>query len=251
MTPEPRPAHPAYALNDLPWSEVAARVATERRLILPIGVCDQYGPHLPLGAGTRVVEALADDLSREFGVLRAPVFPFGVNVPAEADYAGTAALRAKTLHRALNEVAAAWAAHGFNEFIAITASPHDPHVEAIATIRAPHARVRVVDALSVDLSQFVEGSGGPEHGGEALTSILLHLHPERVRMEDARDFRMGVDEFRRFTRGQLKRLPAGCPGSVGEPTRATAEKGRRMYEHILQKIRHKVFIAPPRDEEEG
>jgi creatinine amidohydrolase/Fe(II)-dependent formamide hydrolase-like protein len=61
---------------------------------------------------------------------------------------------------------------------------------------------------------------------------------------------MGADEFRRFTRGQLKRLPAGCPGSVGQPTRATAEKGRLMYEHILQKIRHKVFIAPPREEEE-
>jgi creatinine amidohydrolase len=242
--------HPHYALEDLPWSEVAGRVATERRLIVPIGVCDQYGPHLPLGAGTRVVEALANDLAREFGVLRAPVFPFGVNVPAEADYAGTASLRAKTLHRALNEVAAAWSAHGFNEFIAITASPHEPHVEAIATIRAVHARVRVVDALSVDLSQFLEGERGPEHGGEALTSILLHLQPERVRMEAARDFLMGADEFRRFTRGQLKRLPAGCPGSVGQPTRATAEKGRLMYEHILQKIRHKVFIAPPREEEE-
>jgi creatinine amidohydrolase len=241
--------HPGYALQDLPWTEVAAHVATERRLILPVGVCDQYGPHLPLGTGTLVVEALCDDLSREFGVLRAPVFPFGVNVPAEADYAGTAALRAKTLHRALNEVAAAWAAHGFNEFIAITASPHDPHVEAVATVQAPHARVRVVDALSVDLTQFLEGARGLEHGGEALTSILLHLHPERVRMDAARDFLMGTEEFRRFARGQMKRLPAGCPGSVGEPTRATAEKGRRMYEHILQKIRHKVFIAPPADDE--
>ncbi len=228
---------------------MAARVTTERRLIVPIGVCDQYGPHLPLGAGTRVVEALSDDLAREFGVLRAPVFPFGVNVPAEADYAGTASLRAKTLHRALNEAMAAWSGNGFNEFVAITASPHEPHVEAIATIRAAHARVRVVDALSVDLSQFLEGSRGPEHGGEALTSILLYLHPERVRMDEARDFLMDTEEFRRFTRGQLPRLPAGCPGSVGEPTRATAEKGRRMYEHILQKIRHKVFIAPPRDDD--
>jgi creatinine amidohydrolase/Fe(II)-dependent formamide hydrolase-like protein len=34
------------------------------------------------------------------------------------------------------------------------------------------------------------------------------------------------------------------------PTVATAEKGERIYEHILQKIRLKVFIAPPPDEPE-
>jgi creatinine amidohydrolase len=238
----------SYALVELPWSEVASRLATDKRLIVPIGICDQYGPHLPLGAGSIVVQALAADLAREFGVLRAPVFPFGVNVPAEADYAGTASLRAKTLHRALNEVVAAWASHGFTEFIALTASPHEPHIEAISTLHAQNARVRVVDTLSVDLSQFQEGKKGPQHGGEALTSLLLHLRPELVRMDAARDYLMDADEFRRFVGGHLSHLPAGCSGSVGEPTLATAAKGSLMYEHILQKIRHKVFIAPPRDE---
>jgi creatinine amidohydrolase/Fe(II)-dependent formamide hydrolase-like protein len=38
---------------------------------------------------------------------------------------------------------------------------------------------------------------------------------------------------------------------VGQPTLASAEKGREMYEHILQKIRNKVFIAPPADEEDA
>jgi creatinine amidohydrolase len=235
---------PSYLLTELPPAAVAEHVARDRRLIVPVGACDQHGPHLPLGAATIVAEALADDLSREFAVLRAPCFPYGVNVPGEDEYKGTASLKPKTLHRALNELLASWSCQGFDEFVCITAALHEPHAEAIANVYASGARVRVVEALSVDLSQFLEGGHGPEHGGEALTSLLLHLRPASVRMESARDYTMDSERYRRYARGRLERLPEGCPGSIGEPTRATAEKGRRMYEHILGRIRQKVFVAP-------
>ena len=235
---------PSYLLTDLPPARVAEHLRRDRRLIVPVGACDQHGPHLPVGAATIVADALADDLSREFGVLRAPTFPYGVNVPGEEDYPGTSSLKPKTLHRALNELLASWSCQGFDEFVCITAALHEPHAEAIANVYASGARVRVVEALSVDLSQFLEGGHGPEHGGEALTSLLLHLRPGSVAMEEARDYTMSAERYRRYARGRLARLPDGCPGSIGEPTRASAEKGRRMYEHILQKIRVKVFIAP-------
>ena len=220
----------------------------DRRLILPVGACDQHGPHLPVGATTLIAEALSDDLSREFQVLRAPTFHYGVNVPSERDYAGTASLRSKTLHRALNELVASWEAHGFTEIVMITASEHDPQIEAMATVFAERARVRVLEALAVDLSQYLSDPGGPQHGGETVTSLLLHIRPEVVEMEAAQDFVMDPERFRRYVRGQLSMLPVGCPGSIGRPTLATAETGRRVYEHILDRIRQKVFIAPPADD---
>jgi creatinine amidohydrolase len=245
-----RSSQRSYAISDLPWTEVAAHLQHDRRLIVPVGACDQSGRHLPVGAGTCVAEALARDLSQEFGVLRAPTFSYGVNLPGEEDYAGTAALRPKTLHRALNELLFAWAQQGFDEFIAITANVHVPHAEAIATVRAAGARVRVIESLSVNLAPLLEGGGGPELGGEALTSLLLHLRPDAVRMDAARDFTMDPEKARKFVGGQLKRVPGVGGGSVGRPTLASAEKGRALYEHILQKIRLKVFIAPPPDEDE-
>jgi creatinine amidohydrolase len=156
----------------------------------------------------------------------------------------------KTLHRALNELVDNWALQGVREFVFITASTHDPHVEAVSTVRAEGARVRVVAALSVRLEQFLEGAKGPEHAGEALTSLLLHLRPGLVRMDRARDFVLDERQQRRCMDPAGRRLPQESPGSVGEPSRATAEKGRKMYEHILQKIRNKVFIAPPADDSE-
>jgi len=234
----------SYALSDLPWPAVAAHLERDRRLIIPVGACDPQGPHLPIGAGTCVAEALARDLSQEFGVLRAPSFHYGVNLPGEGVYPGTASLRTKTLHRALNELLHSWAAHGFDEFIAITANAHAPHAEAVATVRAPGARVRVVEALTVDVSALLDGERGPEHAGEVMTSLLLHLRAGCVRKEQAKDYTMEAAQRSRLVGGRLRRVPAASGGAVGQPTLATAEKGQRIYEHILQKIRLKVFIAP-------
>lgn len=241
----------SYAISDLPWTDVAAHLKHDRRLILPVGACDQSGPHLPVGAGTCVAEALARDLSQEFGVLRAPTFHYGVNLPGESAYAGTAALRAKTLHRALAELLAVWTTQGFDEFIAITANAHVPHAEAIATLRAPNSRVRVVEALSVNLSALLDGQARQDHAGEALTSLLLYLRPDAVVMDRIN----GEDPEnpaapRKFGIGRLRRIPPASRGTVGSAALATAEKGRLIYEHILQKIRLKLFIAPPPDEDE-
>ncbi len=241
----------SYAIADLPWTEVAAHLATDRRLIVPVGSCEQQGPHLPVGAATALAEALAADLSREFGVLRAPTLHYGVTPVSERDYAGATGFSGKTLHRGLNELVSDWACQGVSEFIFITASTHDPHVEAVATVRAEGARVRVVQALSVDLAQFLDGEKGPEHAGEALTSLLLHLRPGVVRMDRARDFQLAPERVKRCMSPAGRALPDESPGVVGEPSLATAEKGKRMYEHILQKIRNKVFIAPETEAPEG
>ena len=55
---------PSYLLTELPPVAVAEHVARDRRLIVPVGACDQHGPHLPLGAATIVAEALARQESR-------------------------------------------------------------------------------------------------------------------------------------------------------------------------------------------
>jgi creatinine amidohydrolase len=241
----------SYAIADLPWTDVAAHLDGDRRLILPVGTCEQSGPHLPVGAATLVAERLARDLSDEFRVLLAPTLHYGVNLPGEESYAGSADLQPKTLHRMMNELLAAWAAQGFDEFIAITANLHAPHAEAIATVRAAGGRVRVVEALSPSLREFIEGQPGPEHAGEVLTSLLLHLRPEAVRLDRARDFVLDQALRRRFVSGRLSRVPPGGVGAVGEPTLANAANGARIYRHILDKIRVKVFIAPPPDEEDS
>lgn len=235
------------ALDQLSWIDVAAHLARDPRLIIPVGALEQHGPHLPLGSNVLIARSFAVDLSLEFGVLRAPTFSFGVNVRTERAYAGTASLGRKTLHRALNELLEGWESHGVSEFILLTAHRHDPHLEALATLVTAGARVRVVDVWDVPIHDLLEGQEAAEHAGEAETSLMLHIHPELVRMDRARDFQLSAEEFRRYMRGGMPAPPAGGTGCVGRPTLATAEKGRRLRRRILDAIRSAVFLRADLD----
>ena len=147
----------SHALADLTWPEVQAHLARDSRLIVPIGVCDQFGPHLPVGSATLVAEAFATALSEDFGVLRAPTLPYGVALPADRDFPGATTLREKTLHRTLNDLLGSWEDGGFTEFILITVHGFDPHVEALATVQGTQARIRVIEALNLDFSDLRSG----------------------------------------------------------------------------------------------
>jgi creatinine amidohydrolase len=239
-------AHPApLRIKYLTPGDVKSHIARDPRLILPVGTTEQHGPHLPLGCDTVIVERMADDLSAEFQVLRAPTVEYGVNAPTVSRFAGSASVQFKTLHRLLNELIADWEDGGITEFIMLTAHGQDPHQEALRTIQTHRARVRTVDIFSVPLP-----AKGTEqtivHGGEVDTSLLLFADASLVRMDLARDFAVGRGAERRYQRGARGGIPKDSPGSVGEPTQATAAIGKELYDYIYDRIATRIFRSDRR-----
>jgi creatinine amidohydrolase len=241
------PAAAPRRLKEMIPDQVAAMLADDPRLIVPVGTCEQHGPHLPLGTATIIVERLADDLSAEFGVLRAPTVEYGVNVDSEREWAGNASVRKKTLHRMLNDLLATWEATGVREFILLTSHGHDPHQEAMATVITAEARVRAVDIYAMDVADLLDGQTEAMHGDEVDTSLMLHLAPELVRMDLAQDYMMSREELRRYRRGWL-RVPKASAGSMGKPSLATAAKGKALYERIRAKVSDRIFLTPALEE---
>ena len=241
---QPEPARGPKRIKEMRPTEIAATIETDARLIVPIGTCEQHGPHMPLGCDTIIVERLADDLSAEFGVLRAPTLEYGVNVTTERLFAGNASLRRKTLHRALNDLLDTWESTGIREFILLTAHEHDPHLEALSTVISSGARVRVVDIFAMNLRDLLEGQTEPMHGDEVDTSLMLYIAPELVRIELAQDYMMSRDELRRYRRGWL-RIPEESPGCIGRPSLASKEKGQLLYDRIHSRVRERVFLSVP------
>lgn len=175
-----------------PWrlDEMTPLAARERlrqagRLLVPAGTLEFRAPHLPLGTDTIILSRLADDLSARTGVPRAPTLPVGVHSRHDVSPPGAAALSRKTLHRVMNELIAAWEeGGGVRETVILTAHAIEPHLEALSTIRAL-GTVRVVDILGFDFAHLVSNPGGPVHGGELDTSLLLHLAPELIGSAEA------------------------------------------------------------------
>jgi creatinine amidohydrolase/Fe(II)-dependent formamide hydrolase-like protein len=204
---------PPKLLKQMTPRDVAATLARDPRLILPVGTIDRTRAELPLGASTIVVERVADALSSEFGVLRAPTVEYGVNSSDEADYPGSVTLRKKTLHRMLNDLLTTWECHGVNEFVLLTAHGYDPHLEAISTVGTVRARVRVVDLFAVNLSDLVGVRRSEDDRGGIYASLLLYLAPSLVDAADEHD------------------------GS-------SAEQGKALYERIRARVSERIFLAP-------
>jgi creatinine amidohydrolase len=240
------PVAEARKLKSMLPGAVAEVLARDPRLIIPVGTCEQHGPHLPLGTATIIAERLCDDLSAAYGVLCAPTVEYGVNVDTAREAPGNSCVRRKTLHRFLNDLLASWEAGGVKEFILVTAHDHDPHQDALSTVITREARVRVVDLYAIRLDDLLEGQAEHMHGDEADTSLMLHLAPELVRMEWAQDSMVSHETLRRYRRGHL-RVPKESVGSIGRPTLATAAKGRAMYERIRQRVSERIFLTPATD----
>jgi creatinine amidohydrolase len=193
--------------------EVAETLSRDPRLILPVGTIEKTHPALPMGASTLVIDHLADDLSGEFGVLRAPTVEYGVNATSKREYPGSVTLRKKTLHRMLNDLVTTWECRGVNEFVLLTAHGYDPHLEAISTVGTARARVRVVDVFAVNLSDLVGVRRSEDDRGGIYTSLLLYLAPSLVNAANAEE------------------------GS-------SAEQGQALYERIRARVSERIFLAP-------
>ena len=230
-------------LKVLTPAAVRAALARDSRLLVPVGTCEQHGPHLPLGCDTIIVERLADDLSGGFGILRAPTIHYGVNTATKRPYPGNASVRRKTLHRWMNDLLGSWEQCGVDAFIILTAHGHDPHQEALSTLRTRRARIFTVDVFALDFTGYLEDLNGSTHGGELDTSLMLHLAPQLVRMDQAQDFVLTERQAARDRRGGRGNVPALSPGSVGRPTLASAEKGARLYKMIHDRIATRVLGA--------
>ncbi len=72
---------------------------------------------------------------------------------------------------------------------------------------------------------------GDAHAGEIETSRILHSHPELVKEKGEREFPGFPTDI--LVRNKRKYWPKGV---WGDPTKASAEKGARLEELVVQKI---------------
>jgi len=220
----------SFALDVMSWPEVGRALARDPRLISPVGAMDQHGPHLPLGA-----EAVSHAVSDHLGILRAPTFSYGISVGG-GPFAGATGLRRKTLHRAANELLAQCENDGVEDFVIITAHRFEPHLEALLMALTATSSNSVYDLCQVHVADVLESNPEFEHRGELETSLLLHLAPKLVHMEETEESLPEERWLRRYTRGRVPTPPAKSRGVGRYPRRGTKEKGRVVFDRHLDSI---------------
>jgi mycofactocin precursor peptide peptidase len=212
----------AVRLSDMTWPDVARPV-----LCIPVGSCEQHGPHLPLATDTIVAEALAATLAeRRADVLVGPT----ITVSASGEHAGfpgTLSIGTDVTARAIVELvrSAGWASgvvlvngHGGNR---------DAIDRAVATLTADRRRV---------LPWWPDIPEGDAHAGRTETSLLLALRPDLVRADRA-EVGATAPLAALAPRLRAEGVRAVSPnGVLGDPTDASDGEGRELLARLTEQL---------------
>jgi creatinine amidohydrolase len=86
------------------------------------------------------------------------------------------------------------------------------------------------------VSDILDSDPEFEHAGELETSLMLHLAPDLVRLDRARDFLPQGGALRRYTRRRVPTPPVASGGVIGAPTLASAQKGARVFTRYVDML---------------
>jgi len=190
-------------------------------LAVPVGSCEQHGPHLPLDTDTRIANALAHGLAEKYDegeVLVAP--PLTITASGEhASFPGTLSIGSAVFEQVVVELvrSADWSAgvvlvngHGGNR---------QAVDRAVRLLRTEQRRV---------LAWWPRIDGGDAHAGDTETSIMLALAPDLVHMDRAEPGNTSplADIIGAMQEGGVRAVSAN--GVLGDPRYASASKGRTL-----------------------
>lgn len=240
-------------LETLTWPEAKQADVAHRIALLPLGAFEQHGPHLPFTTDTDLVTAVARGVERQRPekILCLPTVWTGHSTHHLA-FPGTISVRQKPYVQLLVDLAEGIVGLGAKKVFLLNGHGGNdvPARFALRELKDRYPAVQFVFAsywsLAAKTIKQVRTSdlGGIGHACELETSLMLHLHPERVRLPLAQRDGPGHDDPYRRTDMQYGRPvyvvsefeEITTNGTIGHPDLATAEKGRRFLEGIVAEV---------------
>jgi creatinine amidohydrolase len=227
-------------LADLTWPEAATRLGAMPVVVLPFGpAAKEHGPHLPLNADAKVMEYLCERAVESQAVLVAPPILHGW-FPAFRQFPGTEVSDPTVFIRYVDAVARSLVRGGAQRLLFLNTSISKAGGLPLSIVArdvreqtgTPTLVVSWDDLETAEIKALQEQKQGG-HADEIETSIHLFLQPRLVQMEKAvTDYgREPAKDYPGYQPGLFSR-ETGDPdhsetGVFGDPTRATAEKGRQ------------------------
>ncbi|MCG3148210.1 MAG: putative mycofactocin system creatinine amidohydrolase family protein MftE [Verrucomicrobiae bacterium] len=203
--------------------------------ILPIGATEQHGPHLPLATDNLIIEHIAQQVAKKLRAYCLPTLPFSVS-HMHRGQCGTIWLRNDTLAQVIRDVALSVRHEGFTQLVILNG--HGGNLNLVSVVQDlnldfPDLLTLVIKPTDVIAeSDIFKNPPAWRHADEFETSCILHLQPELVRVKKLRDQPAALD------RELLRYMPFKKISPLtfmGRPTQATADKGRRALEFIVER----------------
>lgn len=217
--------------------------------VLPIGSCEVHAMHLPYGTDAfqaGMIARRAADLAADRGapVLVLPTLPFGCDQNLLA-FPYTLSLNPGTICRVLDDLVGSLTKHGVRKLLLLNG--HGGNTGALdAAMRELYDKHRAFLArldfwlVAGDVMESIRETSVLDHADEIETSIALALFPQFVNQAAAEATATNPSRLPHLQKHGGKFIRPWHlftrNGGVGDPTKATREKGEKIVRATVERI---------------
>lgn len=262
----------SFFYQELTSPEIRDAAEHNTLIMIPVGQVEEHGPHLPLECdciiARETARVVAEEISGEIPVLILPTVWVAYSVRQVANWPGLISFREpESMIQMMYDIMASLVHDGFRKIVLINAHGNNPAILELAARKigsdlGVFPAVTNVLAMSKQVGPKVRrsvmgGCGG--HAGEEETALLLHLSPNLVRMDKTTDVDIVSYQNRFFPGDYYSTIPdrvggifwstwgvlRSKTGAFGDPTVATAETGKALFDEIVRNYLEflRVFYA--------
>src|ERR1700730_7149827 len=235
-------------MGRMSWTQYRERIQDKAPVFLPVGALEQHGPHLPLGTDALLATAIAVGAATAVGGIVAPALCYGYKSQPKCGggqhFCGTTSLDAATLIGQIRDAIREFVRHGVerlglvhghyeNRWLMIEGI--DLALRECRADRLSVMRLEYWDFCTEETLAAIFPNGFPgfalEHAAVIETSMMLHLHPELVRIERIPDEPSAVFPPYDMYPTRTEWVPAS--GVLSSARGATAEEGERLCDEVV------------------
>ncbi|MCK6614087.1 MAG: creatininase family protein [Ignavibacteriaceae bacterium] len=220
------------------------REQTFTTVILPWGATEPHNYHLPYGTDifeseyiSRNAADYASSLGARIAVL--PVIPFGVNT-GQLDLPYTININPSTQMMILKDILSSLQPHGVKKFFILNSHGGNDFKQILRELQPqfPGILLGYINWFRMKgQDEFFEEKD--DHAGEMETSIMMYIRPELVLpLSEAGEGKARLFALKQLHEGwawtQREWTKATSDTGVGNPKKASAEKGKRFLEYLIK-----------------
>lgn len=240
-------------LENSTWSEVKQANLASKVALFPLGSFEQHGPHLPLTTDSDIVTAVARGVERKRPdkILCLPTLWPGHSTH-HLRFPGTMSVHQLPYIQLIVELCEGIVGMGARKVFLLNGHGGNdvPVRAALRELKNRYPKTTFVFAsywaLAAQTIKQVRESdlGGIGHACELETSLMLHLHPDRVKLPLARrDGPKHTDPYRKSDMQYSRPVyfvndfhEVTKTGTIGHPELATAAKGKQFLTGIVAEV---------------
>jgi creatinine amidohydrolase len=228
--------HPAVPGLFLPATTTADHDSVHTAVaVLPVGAFEQHGPYLPLVTDTLIATAIAEAVRQHHKIFQLPPIAFGCS-HEHSGFPGTVSLSPTTLAAVVTDISTSLVQQGISALVVVNG--HGGNYVLANVVQEANAKDTIKVGLYPSRDDWAEARHAADissnnhddmHAGELETSILLAAHPVYLRDGWQSSDHTASDRRHLTTLGMNAYTPSGV---IGYPSRANAEKGHMVLDHL-------------------